>query len=390
MNIDNIRSDILDYGEKIFVNSAGSSLMPHSVVEVIQEYLHQEEIYGGYKVEAMAAEALADFYVLAARLLHCQPRNIAFAHDATDAYTKALSSLDFQPGDLIITSDDDYASNHIQFISLKKRYGIIIERIRNLDNGDLDIEHFERLIYRQHPRLVAITHVPTNSGKIQDVEAIGKICREKEIIFLVDACQSIGQLDVNVGEIQCDFLSATGRKFLRGPRGTGLLYVSDRMLDSGYAPLFIDGGGAVWKEEGSYEMIHSAQRFELWEAPYALMIGMKEAIRYALDVGLVNIQDYNQELIQQLRSKMESIHGVTIYDQGSRKCNILTFRKSEKSIEELITSLEAQNVVCGLSQRHWGLIDYGKKGIDGTVRLSPHYFNTLDEMDNLVQIIDAI
>jgi len=390
MNINQIRNDLPYYGNKIFLNSAGSSLMPAVVAKKINDYLREEQELGGYFLADSKAEEISGFYHQAAKLIGANSHSIAFTHDATDAYVKALSSIDFKPKDVILTTDDDYASNHIQFISLKQRFGIQVIRMNNLANGDLDIADFERLVETHRPKLVAVTHVPTNSGLVQNVEAVGEICQQQGIIYLVDACQSVGQIDVQVSEIKCDFLSATGRKFLRGPRGTGFLFVSDRMLDEGYRPLMIDGGGAIWKDENHYEVLETARRFETWEKPYALLVGLTEAFKYAQKIGIENIETYNQQLMERLRANLRGISGVQQFDQGSRKCNILTFRKEGKSLATLKEKLAQQEVFFSVSNREWGVIDYQKKGIDGTIRLSPHYFNTLEEMDRVAEIIEEI
>jgi len=262
MNIEQIRTETPHCQDKIFINSAGASLMPQKVVESITHYLSEEAQFGGYKVADSHPTTIANFYKEAAQLINTQPKNIAFAHDATDAYTKALSSINFQAGDVLITSEDDYSSNQIQFLSLKERFGILIKRIKTLENGDLDLLHFQQLIEEKRPVLVAITHIPTNSGLIQDVISIGNICEQADLLFLVDACQSVGQIVVDVQEIKCGFLTTTGRKFLRGPRGTGFLYISDKVLNQGYQPLFIDGKGADWTSPNTFQALSTAQRFE--------------------------------------------------------------------------------------------------------------------------------
>lgn len=391
MNIDQIRADIPYLGDKIFLNSAGSSLMPRQVTEKINGYLKREEEFGGYYVsDILEKEEIQEFYSETAQILNCEPRNIAFAHDATDAYIKALSSIPFKTGDVIITTKDDYSSNQIQFLSLKQRLGIEIIHIENLENGDLNISNFAKLVDQHQPKLVAVTHIPTNSGIIQDVESIGEICEERDIPFLLDACQSVGQIEVNVQKLKCDFLSATGRKFFRGPRGTGFLYVSDKILEKGYAPLLLDAKGATWETPDSYRLSETAIRFQTWEAPYALIVGLAEALRYLRSVGIGNIMDYNQQLMSKFRANMNSIPGVTVFDYGSKTCNILTFRKEGKSLEEIKSALNSNNVFFSVSEREWGLIDFDGKGVDWVIRLSPHYFNTTEEIDRVSEDIENI
>ena len=385
-----IRQDIPHYGDKVFLNSAGASLMPAVVAKKINSYLLEEEKLGGYFVADTKGKEIEEFYIQAASLIKAKPHNIAFAHDATDAYIKALSSIDFKKDDVVITTNDDYSSNQIQFISLQKRFGIKIFRIKNLDNGDLDIVDFQQLVEKHKPKLVAVSHIPTNSGMIQHVEEVGEICLKHKIIFLLDACQSVGQLNVDVNKIKCDFLTTTGRKFLRGPRGTGFLYVSDRMLDNKFAPLMIDGHGARWTGMDQFEMLKTAKRFQTWEASYALVLGFTEALRYANEIGTENIQSYNEKLMIHLRQNLSGVKNVEMYDKGSRKCNILTFRKSTKSLSEITKILNHNNVFYSVSSKEWGLIDFGKKGIDWAIRLSPHYFNTIKEMDKVTEIIDRM
>ncbi len=354
------------------------------------EYLLDEEKFGGYVVAEFHEKEISVFYDQAARLIGAKPHNMAFAGSATEAYIKALSAIHFERGDVILTTDDDYVSNQIQFISLQKRYGIEVIRIKNLESGDLDISDFQERINQHKVKLVAVTHVSTNSGLVQNVEEIGQICHKERIVFLLDACQSVGQIEVNVNNIKCDFLTATGRKFLRGPRGTGFLFVSDRLLDQGYAPVMIDAHGATWTNPNQYKMVETAKRFETWEMPYAQIVGLAKAIDYANDIGLEKIEYYNMKCMDQLRKNLSAIPGVKLFDGGSRTCSILTFRKDGKSLEQIKKDLERNKVAFSVSNREWGLIDFSKKGVDGVIRLSPHYFNTIEEMDQVSEIIAGI
>lgn len=390
MNIEQIRAETPHCQDKIFINSAGASLMPTQVVRSIHHYLLEEEQHGGYHIADTNPERIANFYKEAAQLINTKPNNIAFAHDATDAYTKALSSIPFKAGDVIITSEDDYSSNQIQFLSLQDRFGIILKRIKTLENGDLDLVDFQSLVARKKPVLVAITHIPTNSGLIQDVESIGAICAAEDILFLVDACQSVGQIVVDVQQIKCDFLTTTGRKFLRSPRGTGFLYVSDKALQRGLQPLFIDGKGATWTTPSTFQALEDAKRFEQWERPYALMVGFTTALRYANQLGMSNIQTRNQLLMQRFRSVLATIPTVRTFDRGTHTGNILTFRKDDTSLERIQEVFDKHKVYHNISTKNWGVIDYAKKGVDWTIRLSPHYFNTLAEMDEVANIIETM
>ena len=390
MNHEKIRTDLVDYGDKLFFNSAGASLMPRSVTEKITKYLHREEQLGGYTVAEQQAEEIADFYQQAAKLIGCSTRNIAFAHSASSAFMQALSSIPLYAKDVIITSEVDYTSNFLQFLSLHKKRGVVYKIIKSLPNGDLDIEHFRQLIEQYPVKLVAITHIPTNSGMVQDVATIGEICAAENLIFLLDSCQSIGQMDVNLKNIKCDFLTATGRKFLRGPRGTGFLYVSDRILDKGYAPLLLDGGNATWTGNESYELVDSAERFGNWEKPYAMLTGLTEALRYLNEIGIQKVEERSNLIMKQLRNNLSAMSSVTCYDLGTKTSNILTFRKEGKTIEDIQDCFSKNRVYYGVSQKQQGQIDFNKKGVDWVVRLSPHYFNTEEEINQISEIIETM
>lgn len=390
MDIAQIRKDTLHCEDKLFLNSAGASLMPRVVIQKSHEYLLEEEKLGGYKVAALKAYEIDGFYSEAGKLLNCRADQIAFAANATDAYSKALSAIPFKEHDVILTTDDDYVSNHIGFLSLQKRFGVRVLKVQNTEDGDLDLTDFENKIKTYNPKLVAVTHIPTNSGLVQDVESVGLLCQKYEILYLVDACQSVGQIPLDVQKIRCDFLSATGRKFLRGPRGTGFLYVSDKVLQSELAPLFMDLRGATWDQQEHYQIMETAKRFELWELPYPFVIGLKEAVKYANDIGLQAIEDRNQELLIRLSENMKAINGVSRYDRGSVLSNIFTFRKHGVSKEKMIDHLDAHNAYYSISQVDNARIDFEKKGIDWAVRISPHYFNTFQEIDRFCEIVENL
>ncbi|WP_346985327.1 aminotransferase class V-fold PLP-dependent enzyme [Chryseobacterium sp. POE27] len=387
MDIYKIRQDIRGLSDgKIFLNNAGSSLMPSVVVDSMVNYLQQEEQSGGYEVAEKNADHLEKFYNETATLINAKPSNIAFATSATEAYAMALSSIIFKEGDTIITTADDYISNQITFISLQKKLNLNIIRMKNLPDNELDLDDLEILIKKYHPRLVAVTHIPTNSGLIQNVEGVGQLCREYDILYLVDACQSVGQMVVDVEKINCDFLTATGRKFMRGPRGTGFLYVSDRVLEKNYAPLLLDMRGAKWSEFDNYELFDSAKRFEHWELSYASLIGFTEALRYANAVGLDAIEKYNKNLSQKLRNNLQN-SGFQIWDIGKNLSSIITFSGPEGDLENIQKVLKENNIFFSTTYKNSALIDFTKKKINGIVRLSPHCFNTEEEIETVSELL---
>ena len=387
LDLARLRAETPGCASRIHFNNAGSGLMAAPVLEAITEYLELEAELGGYEAADAREEAIHDFYAATAQLLGCKARNIAFASNATDAFARALSSIPFASGDLILTTRDDYISNQIAFFSLRKRFGVDVVHAPNVPEGGVDVGAMERLMRERRPRLVAVTHIPTNSGLVQPVAEIGRRCRELELLYLVDACQSVGQYAIDVEQLGCDFLSATGRKFLRGPRGSGLLYVSDRALAAGYEPLFIDMRGARWVGPEDYRQVETAARFEDWEFSYATLLGSAAAIRYALTVGIDVIAERTPALGAALRERLAELDGVRIFDRGRRRCAIVTFTVDGWNSEVLMTELRRRRINSSVSAREHALYDFTDKGVEACVRMSPHYYNTEQEVD---EVVDAV
>lgn len=389
MNLDLLRQDTRGCADQLFLDSAGASLMPHSVVATLTDYLLQEEQLGGYEVERRRAADFQQLYDELAQLLNAQPHNFAFAWNATDAYSRALSAIPFCAGDTILTTADDYISNQLAFLALQKRCGVAVVRARNLPTGDLDLDDFAQQLRRHRPVLVAVTHMPTNSGLVQPVAAIGELCRHTETWYLVDACQAVGQTVVDVQAIGCDFLNATGRKFLRGPRGSGFLYVSDRALQAGLAPLFIDRRGAEWTGPATYQPRPDGRRFEQQELA-APTVGLAEAVRYANAVGIPAIQARNAHLASYLRQQLARQADVRLLDQGAELSSLSTFEVPGVALANVSAWLTAHQVAHSVSLKPYALLDFTRKQVDGAIRLSPHYFNTLAEIDQTVSLLAAM
>lgn len=361
--------------------------MPESVVRTIQDHITLESHIGGYEAEEARQDAVHAAYQSVAELIGTQPENIAFTENATASFMQALSSIPFERDDVILTTRNDYASNQIQFLSLQARMGVQILRAPDRIEGGVDVHAMAELMHRHRPKLVCVTHVPTNSGLVQDVGAVGTVCRNEGVLYMVDACQSIGQMPVDVRELRCDFLSASSRKYLRGPRGAGFLYVSDRVLERGLEPLFIDMRGANWIAEDRYRAVRDAKRFENWEFAWALVLAMGEAARYATAVGIERIQDRVRALAGQLREALGAIDKVRVLDRGRELCGIVSAGIDGWDPAELVAALRDRRINTSVQIRVYAVIDYDEKGVAASLRMSPHYYNTEEEIDQAVSAI---
>jgi cysteine desulfurase / selenocysteine lyase len=384
IDVERARADTPGCEHVVHLNNAGSSLPPRPVLDAVIGHVELEGRIGGYEAHAEQEEEIDRFYGAAAELIGARPQEIAFCSSATRAWDMAFYAFAFRPGERILTSVADYISNYLAFLQTAERTGVEIVTVPNDEDGQVSVEALEGLI-DERVKLVAITHVPTNSGLVNPVAQIGAITRAAGIPYLVDACQSAGQLPLDVDAIGCDALAATGRKFLRGPRGTGLLYVRSGLLEQLQPPL-IDMRAAEWVAPDSYRLRADGRRFEEWEQYYAGKLGLAHAIDYALELGVDSIWERVHELGERLRRAMAELDGVTVYDPGRRRCGIVTFAVDGIPADRIKEALARACINVTVSPTSSAVIDSIERGLPELVRASVHYFNTEEELQ---QAVDA-
>lgn len=388
MNITQIRKDTPGTQRLIHFNNAGASLPTRQTLEAIQDYLHREAMTGGYRFMTEEAATINDFYVQAAQLINASPDEIALTQNASASLNLALYALPWQKGDVLLTSEIEYGNNFLNYLKLEKDKGVEI-RIFPLDkNYHYNLATFENYI-NDKVKLIAITHIPTNSGMIAPVEAIGKIAKKHNILYMVDACQSIGHLPFDVEKIGCDFATATSRKYLRGPRGMGFLYVRKPIIER-MNPIFLEMLYADWQSETDFQLNKSIKMFECWEKPYALMAGFTAAIRYANDLGIDNIWLRTQENAAYLRRQLATLKHLTIQDIGENLCGIVTFTIEGLSNEAIQKHLQNHNINTSISPGFTSLLDMQKRGLSDVLRASVHYYNTKEEINTFVETLSQI
>ncbi len=373
------------------LNNAGAALPPRPVTAAVIRHLEREADMGGYEAASAAQDQIEHTYAAVARLLNCEPAEIALMENATRAWDMAFYSLAFAPGDRILTSRAEYASNVIAFLQIARRTGAVIEVIDDDCDGQLDVADLaRRLACGPGPaRLVAVTHVPTQGGLVNPAAQIGQAARAAGVPFLLDACQSAGQLPLDVTELGCDLLSATGRKYLRGPRGTGFLYVSGQLAPR-LEPPFLDLWSATWTSQDRYEIEPGARRFESWEANVAGRIGLGVAVDYALAIGLADIEARVTELAARLRAELAGLAGVTVTDLGRRQCGIVTFTVHGVAAAEVQRQLSAAGVNVSTTSAASAQFDLPARGLAEVVRASVHYYNIDAELDQLCRTVGSL
>ena len=369
-------------------NNAGSSLMPEPVLSATIGHLQLEAQIGGYEAAEQAEHAIERVYDAAATLINCAREEIAVIENATRAWDMAFYSIPFQPGDRILTAMAEYASNYIAFLQISKKTGAVVEVVPNDAHGQLSLEALRKMI-DERVKLIAITHVPTNGGLVNPIVEVGKVARENGILYLVDACQSVGQMPIDVEQIGCDMLSATGRKYLRGPRGTGFLFVRKNVLERLEPPL-LDLHAAEWVDKDRYVMVPDARRFETWETNYAGKIGLAVAIDYALGWGMDTVWRRVKNLAYMLRSQLSPLPGVIVRDRGVTQCGIVTFTVEDKDPAEIRLALSRQHINVSVTRRESTLLDMDARGLETMVRASVHYFNSEEEVERFCRAVEVL
>ena len=356
--------------------------MPEPVSQALFEFLRSEVNQGGYETAGLYKEGLNNTYRAAAKLLNCQSEEIAFAENATRAWDMAFYSFNFQPGDKILTAMAEYGSNVIAYLQQAKRCGVEIVFIPDDEYGQVDVEALSNMIDSK-VKLISISHIPTGGGLVNPAIEIGKVAAKHGIPYLLDACQSAGQIPLDVEAIGCDMLCITGRKFLRGPRGTGLLYVRNSIIES-LEPPFLDQHAAELISPNEYEVYETARKFENWEQNFAGKYALGVAIDYALGWGMESIQQRIYALADYLRENLSSNADILVEDVGIEKCGIVTFHSKTRKANDIKTMLSTKNINVSVSDGSGSLISFEQRGINQLVRASVHYFNTETEIEYLV------
>lgn len=367
-------------------NNAGSALMSAAVHGAMLAHLDLELRTGGYEAAAEAASKVEATYDSAARLMGCDPSELAIVESATRAWSSALSAINLQPGDNIITAASEYVSNAMGLIRAIDRYGIELRLAPNDENGQVDVDAMGALI-DDRTKVIALTHVPTQGGLVQPAAAVGALAADADVLYLLDACQSVGQLRVDVDEVQADITTFTGRKFLRAPRGTGMIHVRASALERIGNHVGLDAGSSDWVAPLRVELAPSARRFAPFEMTIAAKVAFGVAFDELLELGIDNVEQRVRSLGADLRSGLEALDGVRVHDLGIDPCGIVTFAAAAETPLETKVRLAAENINVSVTQAGSSQFDLPTRGLDSLVRASVHYYNTTDEISRLVEVV---
>ncbi len=384
-----LRAETPGCAEVVHFNHAGDSLSPNVVLDATIDHLHLEARIGGYEAAAAAEQRLESVYDSIARLINAQPDEIAIVENATRGWDMAFYAIPLRPGDRILTSASEYGSNAIAFLHVAQQTGATIEVIPNDDVGQVSVTALAGML-DDRVKIVAISHMPTNGGLVQPAAAIGKELAgagDAKPIYILDACQTTGQMPIDVRDIGCDVLTATSRKYLRGPRGVGFLYVRQELIEQ-LIPPFLDNHAATWVAADRIEIRTDARRFENWESYVAGKLGLGAAIDLALDLGLDGIWARIERQANTLRQQMTGVPWVTVRDLGAVKGGIVTFDVAGIPAKEIVRLLGAKRVNTSASSVFSTRYDMERRGLSELVRASVSYLTTDEEIGLLIATLE--
>ncbi len=388
LDIEKIRSETPGCNQKIHFNNAGSSLNPQIVTDAVISHLNQEQEIGAYEAAEKAKFLLNSFYVEFAELLNCDESEIAFIENSTRAWELAVHSIEWTYGDQIITAENEYGSNYLGLLHIAKQKSLDVITVPCDESGVVSLDQLEKSITPK-TKLIALTHIASQRGDIQPAAAVGAIASKNNALFLLDVCQSVGQINLDTKDLNCDFLCGSGRKYLRGPRGTGFLFVKDKVLQS-LEPIFLDLHSASWKNSKSYEFIETAKMFECYERNIAAMIGLSTAVQYLATLGIDAIEERINHLSSSLLAELSDLKNITVLERSNHRSGIITFTKSNIEAKILKDELQKRNINVSVCRQQNAQLDLGAECTGDVNRVSLHYYNTQQEVSKFLQALREI
>lgn len=388
IDLSRARADTPGVRNVLHFNNAGAALMPTPVIDAVRNYVAREGELGGYETAKENWGRVEHVYDALARLVGAAREEIGVVENATRAWDMLFYSFSFGPGDRILTCETEYASNYLAYLQVARRTGCTVEAVPSDARGAVSVDALRERI-DDKVKLIAVSHVPTNGGLVNPAAEIGAVAREAGVPFLLDACQSVGQMPIDVAAIGCDMLTATSRKYLRGPRGMGFLYIRRALIET-LEPPFIDLHAAEWTGPDTYRIRDDARRFETWECNWAGKVGLGVAVDYALDWGLDAIEARVTALAGRLRNALKSIPDVTLRDLGTQRCGIVSFTIEGRDPAAIQQAMFDQSINIGLSPANFTLLDMDRRGLGSVARASVHYYNSEAEVDRFAASIESL
>ncbi len=370
---------------RIHLDNAGSALMPQCVIDTMISHLQLEAMYGGYAAQEQRASVLEQTYASLAALLGGHAGDYALTLSAVDSWTKAFYSLDFPSGSNIVTAYNDYCSNYLAYLDVAEKFKTEIRVARADCNGVLDVDHLDSLI-DQKTVVISVTAVPSSSGQINPIEAVGKIARKHNVLFLLDACQAVGQMPVSAEDIGCHMLVGTGRKFLRGPRGIGFLYMNAEARER-IKPVMLTNQSGLWTSADTMELRSDTRIYEGWERSPINILGLKAAIDYLSELGADAVFARLKSLTDHARAEIAKHDNLLMECPIHSQASIITLNNLSCDADYIKQKLEEKNIAVNVSTVFHTRLDMEMRHVEKALRISPHVYNLSEEITDTINLI---
>ncbi len=389
---EDVRKDIPLTGRVIYFDNTATSLTPKPVVEAMDEYYlsYRANVHRGvHRLSQIATHRYEEARKVTARFIGAKFEEIAFTKNTSEALNLVALGLEhtFKPGDRVVTTPYEHHSDLMPWQRLAKRLGVRLEFIEGDDEGNLDLADAERKI--KGAKLVAIQHVSNALGVIHEVEEIGRLAREEGAVFVVDAAQSVGHMEVDVRKIHADFLAFSGHKGPLGPTGIGVLYINEEFFETFDPPLL--GGGTIEDVDlDGYKLTEPPERFEAGTPNIGGAIGLAAGLRYLSRIGLKRVERQEAKLVSRITEGLGDMDVPWYGPRNLKKhAGVVSFNVPPLHPHDVAAVLDGHDIMVR-SGHHCALPVMKKLGIDGTVRASFHVYNSVDEVETFLSVMEEL
>lgn len=380
----------MDY---MYFNNAGAGLMSKGTYETLTNHMEIEMNVGAYKAAAIKSDAVNNFYLLAAKLLNAGSKDeIAFIDSASRGWNLIIYGLDIKESDVIVTLSSEYGTNLLTIYDIAKRTHCGIKVIQCDNEGNFSLDDVDQAL-QSGGTILAVSHVAAQGSIVNPVVELGILAQKYDAIYIVDGCQAVGQIKVDVQQINCCAYVTAGRKWLRGPRGTGILYVRRNapirtpQIDLASADLVFDELGTVV----DVKVRDDAKQFELWEKSTSSLLGLANAIQEYMDYGIDTAEQEICAKANYIRSFVVSNQHLALVGSENSSTGVVGFYikdpKQEKKVKELI---EKENFIISYVCDWDCPTFFPQNGVQYIFRISPHYYTSNDDIQAICNLIQRL
>ena len=379
---------------KHYLNNAGAGLLSNDTLDYMVEYYHYEQNQGAYQAAKNKKEDIELFYTNVANIINAESKDeIAYVDNASRGWNLAISSSNLSKGDIIVTLSSEFGTNLITLFDYAKKTGAEVKVIPCDITGHFDLSLMEKILRDAHSKkMIAISHAAAQGSIVNPVYEIGELAKEFDALYIVDACQSVGQIDIDVQKMMCHMLVASGRKWLCGPRGTGFMYIKKStklrptQLDLASADLVFDNGNVI-----DIKVREDAKRFEIWERNISAMLGLSKAIDAALSTGIDLISKKIEENANRIREEIVRNSKLQLIGQKCSPSGIVGFYVKDTVFEKKVLDLISDNEVVISTMREWDCpMFFPNNGASCIFRISPHHYTTPSTIETICKVISLI